>query len=79
MENEHLSVAINGAVFTWNPGWLPPISGDLANGVETVVADHVISHVWEHTYLLWFDDHLTPHLRVSKPPGAELALAKWGA
>lgn len=78
MEREHLSVAINGALFTWNPGWLPPMSGDLANGVETLVADHVMSHIWEHTYLLWFDDHLTPHLRASKPPGAELALAKWG-
>ena len=78
MEKERLSVAINGALFTWNPGWLPPMSGDLANGVETVVANHVISHVWEDTYLLWFDDHLTPHLRASKPPGAELAVAKWG-
>src|SRR5258707_15317388 len=46
LEREHLSVAINGALFTWNPGWLPPMSGDLANGVETVVANHVISHVW---------------------------------
>jgi hypothetical protein len=79
MESEHLSVAINGALFTWNPGWLPPMSGDLANGVETVVADHVISHVWEHTYLLWFDDHLTPQLLPSKPPApAELDKAKWG-
>jgi Phosphodiester glycosidase len=44
-----------------------------------VVADHVVSHVWEHTYLLWFEDHLTPHLRAAKPPAAaELALAKWG-
>jgi hypothetical protein len=32
--------------------------GDLANAVETVVADHVVSHLWEHTYLLWFDDQL---------------------
>ena len=53
--------------------------GDLANGVETVVANHVVSHVWEHTYLLWFDDALTPHLQRSKPPAAEaLAQAKWG-
>src|SRR5262249_33743213 len=77
MEKEHLAVVINGSLFTWNPGWLPPMSGGLANGVETLVADHVISHVWEDSYLLWFDDHLTPHLRAAKPPGAELALAKW--
>jgi hypothetical protein len=76
---EHLAVAINGTLFTSNSGWRPRMSGDLANGVETVVADHVVSHVWEHTYLLWFDDQLTPHLRPSKPPAAaELAQAKWG-
>ena len=55
------------------------MSGDLANGGETVVADHVVSHVWEHTYLLWFEDQLTPHLRPSKPPAAaDLSRAKWG-
>ena len=52
------------------PGLRPRMSGDLANGGETVVADHVVSHVWEHTYLLWFEDQLTPHLRPSKPPAA---------
>ena len=78
VDREHLAVAINGTLFTSNSGW-PQLSGDLANGVETVVADHVVSHVWEHTYLLWFDDQLTPHLRPSKPPtAAELAMAKWG-
>ena len=31
------------------------------------------------TYLLWFDEQLTPYLRPSKPPAAaELARAKWG-
>jgi hypothetical protein len=75
--SEHLAVAINGTQFTSNSGW--PLPGDLANGVETVVANHVISHVWQHTYLLWFDNQLTPHLRPSKPPtAAELAMAKWG-
>jgi hypothetical protein len=55
------------------------MSGDFANGVETVVADHVVSHMWKDTYLLWFDDQLTPHLRPSKlPTAAELAMAKWG-
>ena len=53
--------------------------GDLAKGVETAVADYVVSHIWEHTYLLWFEADLTPHLRPSKPPTpAELARAKWG-
>jgi hypothetical protein len=54
------------------------MSGDLANGVEPVVADQIISHVWLDTYLLWFDDQLTPHLRPDKPlTEAELAMAKW--
>ena len=42
------------------------------------MADHVVSHIWEHTYLLCFDDRLTPHLQASKPPAAAaLAQAKW--
>jgi hypothetical protein len=78
-EKEHLAVAINGTLFTSNSGWWPRMSGDLARSVETVVADHVVSHVWEHAYLLWFDKQLTPHLRRSKPPSAEeLVRAKWG-
>jgi hypothetical protein len=77
--NEELAVAINGTLFTSNAGWRPRLSGDLARGNETVVANHVVSHMWEHTYLLWFDDRLTPQLKPSKPPtAAELALAKWG-
>jgi hypothetical protein len=71
--------AINATLFTSNSGWWPLMSGDLANSVETVVADHVVNHIWEHTYLLWFDDKLTPHLPPSKPPSAaDLAAAKWG-
>jgi hypothetical protein len=77
--SEHLAVAINATLFTSNSGWWPLMSGDLANIVETVVADHVVNHIWEHTYLLWFDDKLTPHLPPSKPPSvADLAAAKWG-
>ena len=76
-ETEHLAVAINGAMF--KSRWLLPMSGDLANGTELVVADHIISRVWLDTYLLWFDDQLTPHLRLDKPlTEAELAMAKWG-
>ena len=78
VSREHLAVAINGTLFTSNSGWWPRMSGDLAASGETVVADHVVSHVWEHTYLLWFDDQLMPHLRPSKPPtAAELGRAKW--
>ena len=79
VRNERLAVAINGALFTSEPGWRPRLPGDLAKGVETVVSDHVTSHFWEHTYLLWFDDSLKAHLRPSKPPKPEeLQAAKWG-
>ena len=79
LRNEGLAVAINGAMFTSEPRWRPSLPGDLARGVETVVSDHVTSHIWEHTYLLWFDDALNAHLRPSKPPSPEdLRKAKWG-
>jgi hypothetical protein len=79
VRQEKLAVAINGALFTSNPTWRPRLPGDLARGVETVVSDHVVSHVWEHTYLLWFDDRLTPTLETTKPPSPKvLAAAKWG-
>jgi hypothetical protein len=79
VRNEGLAVAINGALFTSTPAWRPRLPGDLAKGVETVVSDHVTSHLWEHTYLLWFDDNLNAHLGPSKPPRPEeLRAAKWG-
>jgi hypothetical protein len=79
VKSERLAVAVNGTLFTSTPTWRPRMPGDLANGVETVVSDHVVSHLWEHTYLLWFNDQLAPHLRPSKPPtSAELREAKWG-
>jgi len=76
--SEHLAVAINGTLFSSKSSRLLPMSGDLANAVNPVVADHIISHVWLDTYLLWFDDRLTPHLRPEKVTEAELAMAKWG-
>jgi hypothetical protein len=79
VDSERLSVAINATLFTSVPSWRPRLPGDRARGVETMVADHVVSHLWRHTYLLWFDDWLTPSLEASKPPGVRaLETAKWG-
>jgi hypothetical protein len=73
-----LAAVINGTLFTPDSMWVP-LPGDLARGVETVVADHHVNHVWEHTYLLWFDDDLVPTLESSKPPKEEvLKKARWG-
>ena len=76
--SEHLAVAINGTLFSSKSSWWARKSGDLANAVNPIVADHIISHVWLDTYLLWFDDQLTPHLGPDKATEAELAMAKWG-
>jgi Phosphodiester glycosidase len=77
--SQHLAVATNGTLFRSKSNRLLAMSGDLANGVESVVADHIISHISLSTYLLWFDDHLTLHLQLDKPlTEAELAMAKWG-
>jgi hypothetical protein len=79
VRKEGLAVIINGALFTSEPRWRPGLPGDLAQGMETVVSDHVTSHIWEHTYLLWFDDALNAHLRPAKPPSPEdLRKARWG-
>jgi hypothetical protein len=79
LDKEQLAVAINGTLFESNSGWWFRMAGDLARAGETLVADHVVSHLALHTYLLWFDEQLTPHLRPSKPPTpAELAHAQWG-
>jgi Phosphodiester glycosidase len=79
VRREKLAVAINGTLFTTHLPWLMTIPGDFAKSVETVVADHVVSHVWEHSYLLRFDDMLRPSLGRTKPPmPSELAAAKWG-
>ena len=79
VDREHLAVAINGVLFTSASIWRLRLPGDLAKGVETVVSDHVVSHVWEHASVLWFEEDLTPHLKPAEPQNAsDLSRAKWG-
>ena len=75
VKREHLAVATNGTMFTSNSIGRLRLPGDLAKGVETAVADGVVSHVWEHTYLLWFDADLTPAFAASKTADARRARA----
>jgi hypothetical protein len=76
---EGLAVAVNGSLFTKEPYPIPGYwPGQRANGVETVVADGRVSHLWEHTYLLWFDADRVPTLERQKPPPpAALVRARW--
>jgi len=77
-ERENLALAVNAAMFEADSSWFPR-AGDFARGHETLVADGVVSHVHEHSYLLWFDRQLGAHLEREKPPGPRaLAEAAWG-
>jgi len=74
--SEHLAVGINGTLFSSQSRWWRR-SGDLANAGISLVADHIVTHGWLDTYLLWFDDQLTLHLQPNHTTEAELAMAKW--
>lgn len=74
---DHLAAAVNGTLF-FSESTLIRIPGDWARSNETVVANHVVSHVHRDTYLLWWDDRMMAHLEITKPPSpADLARAKW--
>lgn len=79
-EKEHLSVVVNATMFgSRSPYWFR-MPGDLANSAfGTVVADHVVADVQDHSDVLWFDDQLTPFLRPWDPSlqAKDLADAKW--
>ena len=78
-ERQHLALAVNAMLLVTGSRWQKFLPGAYARGVETAIAEHAVSHVWPDTYLLWFDDALTPTLeRFKPPPAAALARAKWG-
>lgn len=75
--SQGLAVAVNGAVFAAD-SYLTPMAGDFASGVDTMISDGAISHLFANTHLLWFDERLKPHIEMSKPPSSEvLRRAKW--
>jgi hypothetical protein len=78
LRREGLAVLINGAFFSADSGVFYR-AGDWAQGVQTVVADGEVSHVDPHSYMLWFEPDLTPHIEFNKPPDeAVLRRARWG-
>ncbi len=75
--NEQLAVTINGTLFDTRGS--APLPGVPAHSNETLVSDGEVNHVHDHSYLLWFDDKLTPHMETRKPPRPEaLSRARWG-
>lgn len=78
VREQDLALAVNASLFTSQSLGQLQLAGDLARSVETLVAEHVVNHLWEHTYLLAFDDKLVPWFTLSKPPlAADLARARW--
>jgi Phosphodiester glycosidase len=78
VSQQHLAAAVNGTMFATDARWFR-WPGDLARSGETVVADHVVSHIDPNCFLMWWDDALVAHLGGQRPPSAvELAGAKWG-
>jgi len=78
VENERLAVGINAGLFAPKSRFIS-LPGDLARSVETMIADHNVSHVGTTSYLLWFSDDLSPVLETSKTPAKSvLDQARWG-
>ncbi len=74
---EELSVVINATVFASERRWMQ-WPGDWGRSLETAISEHEVNHVSPNSYLLWFEDDLTPHLEKSKPPSRDaLRRARW--
>jgi hypothetical protein len=67
LNNEHLAVAVNATYFSSDSGWVRR-TGDFARSDVATIANYIVSHVPEHTYLLCFDEHLVPSMERAWPP-----------
>jgi hypothetical protein len=78
LKKEQLAVAINATYFGSDSLWIR-MTGDFARSSEATIANYVVSHIPEYTYLLCFDDHLAPSLETSRPPNESvLRRSRWG-
>jgi hypothetical protein len=78
VSEERLAVAINATLFSSDSRWMA-MTGDFARASEATIADYVVSHIPEYTYLLCFDDHLAPCLETARPPNESvLRRSRWG-
>ncbi len=79
LRRDDLAVVVNGVFFSADSG-LFYHTGDLANGIQTVIADGVISQEVDHnSCMLWFEPGFVPQMEsgivVNK---AALRRARWG-
>ena len=78
IDEQNLSILVNGTLYDTERS-ISLLPGDWARSIETVIAEHQVSHIDQQSYLLWFEDDLTPHLEKSKPPSqSACARARWG-
>jgi hypothetical protein len=61
---QRLAVTVNGTLYA-AAGW--PFPGRAARGTETVISEHAMNHPDPNSFLLWFEDDLTPHLESRRP------------
>jgi hypothetical protein len=67
LHKEQLAVAMNATYFSSDSGWVRR-TGDFARSDVATIANYIVSHVPEHTYLLGFDEHLVPSMERAWPP-----------
>ncbi|MEO1134133.1 MAG: phosphodiester glycosidase family protein [Cyanobacteria bacterium J06639_1] len=78
VRTEDLAVMVTGTLTKFRDKPWQQFPGRLANSIETLISDGQINHVHEHSYMLWFEDDLTPHLEHTKPPPqASIENARW--
>lgn len=79
VRDERLAVGVNGTFFSERMP-IPPLAGDPARSVQTIVVEHAMNHLFQplNMCLLWFDDDLTPHIENHHPlrPGV-IPRARW--
>ena len=64
------AILVNTTEYT-PAGILDSIPGKPVRSVETEVVDGKVSHVHEHSYLMYWDKNMTPRLLDTKPPDAK--------
>ena len=77
VKRNDLAAAINGQYFAADSRYFDT-PGDFAVAIDTSISEHQPNHISLNSYMLWFEDDLTPHVEPNKPPSAiAIARARW--